>query len=355
MTGLIEHGFWRSLLGVLAALGIACSSAVCAQPPATAGRPARVATAMQDLLDYARSQNTTGFLIVRHGQTLVERNWPAPANDRTFLSFAYERNADGALLEDVASQQKSFVAVLLAIAQDKRLIDVSKPVSHYLGAGWSKAAPAQERGITVLHVLTMSSGLDERFAFAAPAGSTFFYNTPVYATTKRILTAAVKRSLDDLTRDWLTDPLGMRDTGWRQRPSALADVGNATGLVTSPRDIARFGAMILHRGLGPDGRRIVSEQAIRAMLEPSATNPAYGRLWWLNGSAFTARAGGGRKAGPLIATAPPDTVAALGALDRRLYIVPSLDLVVVRTGSAAPDKDLDDQLWSRLIKLPSLQ
>jgi CubicO group peptidase (beta-lactamase class C family) len=37
-----------------------------------------------------------------------------------------------------------------------------------------------------------------------------------------------------------------RDTTWRKRPGSLASVGNDTGLVTSPRDIARFGAMILH-------------------------------------------------------------------------------------------------------------
>jgi hypothetical protein len=36
-----------------------------------------------------------------------------------------------------------------------------------------------------------------------------------------------------------------------------------------------------------------------------------------------------------------DLVAALGALDRKLYVVPSRKLVVVRMGAAAPDKDFD--------------
>jgi CubicO group peptidase (beta-lactamase class C family) len=128
-------------------------------------------------------------------------------------------------------------------------------------------------------------------------------------------------------------------------------VGNDTGLVTTPRDTALFGLMVLHGGISKDGKRIVSEANLRAMFAPSATNPAYGRLWWLNGSAYTMRALAGRKEGPLIAAAPADTVAALGAFDRRLYVVPSRKLVVVRTGAAAGDKEFDEQLWTRLNKV----
>jgi hypothetical protein len=84
------------------------------------------------------------------------------------------------------------------------------------------------------------------------------------------------------------------------------------------------------------------------MFARSATNPAYGRLWWLNGSAETARPGGRRTPGPLIPAAPADLVAALGALDRKLYVVPSRKLVVVRMGQATPDRDFDQQLWLRL-------
>ena len=43
-------------------------------------------------------------------------------------------------------------------------------------------------------------------------------------------------------------------------------------------------------------------------------------------------------------------VAAYGFLDRRLFVVPSLKLIVVRSGQAAPDKDFNQQLWLRLMK-----
>lgn len=336
------------LLVAMAIAGIAIL-ALRSGPAVSAASPEQSA-AMTDLLDYARDQNSTGFMVVQDGKVLVEQNWPAPEDDRQFSMFVYGKNEQGALLEDVASQQKSFVSVLVAIAMDRGLVDIEKPVAAYLGAGWSRATPEQEAKIRVVDVLTMSSGLDEKFGYAAPAGTVFYYNTPVYALSKRILSAAANLPLDTITRDWLTSPAGMNETAWRKRPAALASVGNDTGLVTTPRDTSLFGLMVLHGGIANDGTRVVSEANLAAMFTPSATNPAYGRLWWLNNSAYALRALAARKEGPLIATAPADTIAALGAFDRRLYIVPSRKLVVVRTGAAADDRDFDEQLWVRLLK-----
>ena len=328
---------------ILAGAGaLAATPAFAADPPSAA---------MQEVLDYAQAQKTTGFLVVRDRRTVVEHNWPPPADAAQFrATMAYETNAYGALLEDVASQQKSFVAVLAAIAADKGLLDVERPVSDYVGAGWSKAASDQERAIRVIHLLQMNSGLGVDFAYAAPPASVFLYNTPVYAVTKRVLAAAARSPLETITRDWLAAPLGMKDTAWRKRPAAMGDVGNPTGLVTSPRDTARFGQLILDGGKAADGRRVVSETGLQAMLARSATNPAYGRLWWLNGSDHAIRPLANRIEGPLIPAAPADLVAALGAMDRKLYVVPSRRLVVVRMGQAAIDKDFDQQLWLRLGK-----
>src|SRR6185503_16942826 len=109
-----------------------------------------------------------------------------------------------------------------------------------------------------------------RFAYAAPPGSVFLYNTPVYAVTKTVLAAAARMPLEALTRDWLTAPLGMADTAWRQRPASMAGVGNPTGLVTTPRDVARFGQLILDGGRSASGRRVVSEAGLKAMFARSA-------------------------------------------------------------------------------------
>ncbi len=322
---------------------LAAGAALAANPAA-----AQVTPAMQGVLDYVQTQRTTGFLVIRDRTTLVEKNWAPPPDAGQFAAFVYEKTPEGSLLEDVASQQKSFVAMLVAIATDRGLIDVEQPADRYLGAAWSKASPEQERAIKVIHILNMASGLKDNFTFEAPAGTLFHYNTPVYATAKRILEVAARQPLDTLTADWLARPAGMAHTAWRKRPAAFGDVGNPTGLVTSPRDVARFGQIVLDGGKAADGKRIVSEAGMKAMFARSPTNPAYGRLWWLNGSAETARPAGGMRPGPLIPAAPADLVAALGALDRKLYVVPSQKLIVVRMGAAAPDRDFDQELWLRL-------
>lgn len=328
--------------------------ALCAVAPITVSAIAEPvaadASATPRLLDFLRNQNSTGVLIVQDGKVLVEKYWPAPETP-LFRAFVHGHTADGVLLEDVASQQKSFVAVLVAIARDKGLIDLDQPVSTYIGAGWSRATAEQEAQIKVAHLLTMSSGLDDTFAYQAPPGTRFHYNTPVYAIAKRVVASAAKQPLDTITRDWLTGPAGMKDTAWRQRPPALSGVGNATGLVTTPRDTALFGALILNRGVADNGTRIVSEASLMAMFPRSASNPAYGQLWWLNGSTYTIRALAGRVEGPLVPAAPADMIGAFGAFERRLYIVPSRKLIVVRSGAASGLKDFDQQFWTRLMKV----
>ncbi|MFZ5480176.1 MAG: hypothetical protein ACOZNI_25660 [Myxococcota bacterium] len=65
--------------------------------------------------------------------------------------------------------------------------------------------------------------------------------------------------------------------------------------------------------------------------------PAYGLGWWPNAEVDAAQAaevpakgiGGGRH---VFWPAPADLVAAAGANDNRLYVVPSADLVIVRLG-----------------------
>jgi CubicO group peptidase (beta-lactamase class C family) len=308
---------------------------------------------LTEVVSYAQSQKTTGFLIIQDRRIVAEYNWPLGVDAETFrTSFVHGTASDGALLEDVASQQKSFIAILVGAATDKGLLDISKPVSAYAGAGWSKAAPEQEAKITVRNLLEMNSGLKENLTYDFEPGTKFFYNTPAYAITKKVLEGASKQSLDDLTRLWLTEPAGMTDTSWRKRPGAFSDVGNPTGLVTTPRDIAKMGQLVLDGGKAPDGKRIVSKKQLDALFQRTATNPSYGQLWWLNGGGYSFAAGANatRSEGPFIASGPADMVAAMGAQDRKLFVVPSRKLIVVRTGQAAPDRDFNQQLWSRLMK-----
>ena len=333
------------------------SFSICAATPAkepSAVDPAKAGwntDALNELAVYVQSQKTTGFLIIQDRKIIYEHNWPLSTDAGRFkANFTHGTDAFGGLQEDVASAQKSFVAILAGIAIDKGLLDISKPVSAYLGPGWSKTATEQEKRILVRNLLEMNSGLTEALAYEAPAGEKFFYNTPAYAMLKPVLEKASGQKLDQITRGWLTEPAGMADTLWRERPAAFAGVGNPTGLYTTPRDMAKLGQLVLDQGKAANGTRVISEAQLDALFERSRTNPAYGRLWWLNGSAYVLRPAGARSETSLIPGAPADLIAALGAQDRKIYIVRSHKLIVVRTGQAAPDRAFDQQVWLRMMR-----
>ncbi|MEQ9506105.1 MAG: serine hydrolase [Hyphomonas sp.] len=360
---------WRALSCLLSgALLAACSAAppvAATQIPAAAPAPAETnlpaegiyvlpeaagwnAAALDDFIAYIAAQNSTGLVILDHDRIIVEQYWPAPEGDATFPLFVHGTSSDGALLEDVASMQKSIIALLAGIAIDKGQLDIARPVADYIGQGWTKADPEAEAAITVRHLLEMNSGLTAKLEFEAPAGTKFYYNTPAYAKLQAVLEAAAGAPVDTLTRNWLTGPLGLKDSAWRPRPAVFGNVGNPMAFVSTPRDLSRIGQMVLDGGLAPDRTRVIPEAQLNDMFAPTDTNPAYGRLWWLNGGAWNIAADSVRREGAFIPAAPDDLIAGLGALNRQVFIVHSRGLVVVRTGAAPPDTDFIQQVWARL-------
>jgi CubicO group peptidase (beta-lactamase class C family) len=289
-------------------------------------------TKLEEAVQYVGEHNSTAFLVLYRGRIVLERYW----------------QGWGPHSHDViASAAKSVMAFLCGLAVQDGKLDLSKPVSSYLGAGWSTAPSDKEAAITVRHLLTMTSGLDESLAYEADAGTRWFYNTPAYYLLEGVLTAATGVDRDAYSEQRLHAVIGMQDSGWASK-----------SLSASGRDMARFGLMILGGGTW-DGQTLMTDEGyFDQMLDTSqALNPSYGYLWWLNGrSSFLlpgSPAVGGQ--GALIPDAPPDLVGALGKGDKRIYVVKSLDLVVVRHGDATdivPQDALssfDNALWQRLM------
>ena len=267
-------------------------------------------------------------------------------------------SADGWAREDVASTQKSFVAVLAGIARDKGLLDFDAPVSTYLGAGWSNASAEQEAAISVRHLMSMTSGLSEKLEFVFPAGQDWSYINKAYSLVNDVIQAATGREANDFTREWLTEPLGLDQTEWIIR-SEFFRQWNMNGLVTTAPDLARFGLMIQAGGRWKD-RTIISPESLGQLMSASSShNPSYGLLWWLNNPQGWdwVRNTTGVTEGKMISDAPADWVAAMGTSERRCYVVPSLGLVVTRTGSTwkldeegnfVSSRDFDLRVWELL-------
>ncbi|MBL8643724.1 MAG: beta-lactamase family protein [Rhodospirillaceae bacterium] len=298
-------------------------------------------------LTYAREQRTSGLIILEKGQIIAEEYWPVKAGV-VYRQLAGPTLPDGRGREDVASMQKSIVGALALMAQAQGRLRLEEPVSQYLKPGWSRATPEQERAITVRHVMSMTSGLDTDYRFKAAPGTAWAYNTTVYSRMIAVLEAATGERIAPLTQRWLTGPLSMSESSWETRPwvSAGADA-NTIGFVTSARDMARFGLMLMARGKTGPGKTIMRAEDVEALTAPSQTlNPAYGLLWWSNRET-TLTSAGLKDKGLLFPHAPPQAWFALGALGRVLCIAPEQQLIIVRLG-AEPEAAFTDTLWRLL-------
>lgn len=304
--------------------------------PASAGWDAgRLEAAAQ--LALQRASRT--FIVLHNGRIMLER-------------YA---GADASSTRDIASAQKSITSLLVGIAVARKIIDPAATVTAVLGAGWSKADAASEAKITVAQLLSMTSGLDLSLGYAAPAGSAWLYNNDAYYRVKMVLEKKTGKDIATLSATWLFAPIGATQSTWGVRPGADSTGLPITGLAMSARDMARVG-LLVQAGGAWSGAPVVPAAYLDVALDSSqALNPSYGLLFWLNGKSFALSPGGVRVEGPLVPSAPKDLVAALGANDQKIYVVPSEGLVVVRQGGRATDVDVqalsgfDEELWAKLM------
>ncbi len=286
-----------------------------------------------ELDQFLEAANTDAFRIVEGGQVVHE--WY-----RTDDTFA----------RDIASAQKSVLSLLVGRAIADGLTTLDTPVDEVLGTEWTPHG--QSAGITVRQLLSMTSGLDDRYEVIAAPGTEWHYSG-AFATLFTVLTTLTGRPLGDIADEWLFSPAGAPTARFYERGSAqYAPIG----LFARASDLTAIGQAVL------DVDRPVATSAwLAESFAPSSTmNEAYGHLWWLNGQAsFLLPGMQTARAGALLPSAPADLVAALGKDDQKLYVSRELDLVVARLGAkASPEaraalSTFDDPLWSRLLTLRS--
>jgi CubicO group peptidase (beta-lactamase class C family) len=122
--------------------------------------------------------------------------------------------------------------------------------------------------------------------------------------------------------------------------------------------MARFGLLMLNKGYWNSTAVLSDSNYYNAMISSSQNiNPSYGYLWWLNGkSKFMAPGLQISFNGPLFPNAPMDMYSALGKNGQFIFVVPSMNLVVIRIGNAPLDYGdvaitYGDDMWKYLKKV----
>jgi len=248
-------------------------------------------------------------------------------------------------LHDLRSVTKSVTALLFGVALDRGLIkSVDTPVLDYFPEYADLKTPEKSR-ITLAHLLGMSSGLDwdesgsyirpgnsetrmrfardpdrsvlERSVVAEP-GTRFVYNGGGTALLGEVISRVTQMPLEKFAQEALFTPLDIRRSEWRRdQKDRVTPYG---GLRLRPRDMAKIGLLVLGQGHW-QGRQLVSAAWVDEMTRdrlPAGTALRYGYQWW-RGEIKT-------RSGTAHAYA-----AAFGNGGQRVFVVPSLDLVVVVT------------------------
>lgn len=284
-------------------------------------------------------------------------DWALAATDHPFtatirvyrhnclIASAGPEGATSDVKRPIFSMTKSVVALGVGRAVTLGLVDVDDPIGDYFD-GLDPAHAA----ITVEDLLTQSSGL--RFAWAndlagsledsvgqalamplvAEPGTLFEYAQ----TTVTVLTALVERAAGRDFQEFMSaelfEPIGIEPGTWSWMRDGAGNTQGYAWLDLTARDVARLATLMVHQGMWGD-ERLIDADYLAAMSTSSESNPGYGYLAQVNtGDWFVESFGATRREGARIRSAPTDTIHFSGFLDQDAFMVPSLDLVIVRMG-----------------------
>ena len=308
---------------------------------------------------YSAARRGYSFLVLQDGQVRYE-------------SYANGDSADR--IASIFSGTKGFWCVAAAAAVQDGILDFDEPVRDTITEWRSDPNKAD---IRVRDLLNFTAGIEPVFSLhgrsigdrnqysvrlpaAAPRGESFMYGP----SQLQIFSEVFRRKL--LPRH-LTPEQYLGKAG-SAIPSGSASVdfredrkGNpllASGFRLTARQWARLGELILGKGKY-QGHQIVRSDLLAECFRGTRINPMFGMGFWLNRVGPESHEIDVEKMldvpwerqnwreGCLCREAPRDMIAAIGSGYQRMFIVPSMSLIVVRQGR--DDSRFSDAHFLRLI------
>jgi CubicO group peptidase (beta-lactamase class C family) len=262
---------------------------------------------------------------------------------------------------EIRSATKSIGSILTGIAIDKGYIESEEnsiyqylKENHRPSPGWNEEA----REIKISHLLSMLSGYDcddlntdyacegamyrtrdwIQYALDLPIihdpGQHWAYNSSSLILISKIIEITSGMDLDDFSKKYLFDPLGVKSFQWERSPNGLEWIGGGARMTS--RDMARIGLLML-RGGEWENTSIVSEDWIGRSTSRHSEMPGSGVDYcflWQRGETIT---------GAQLVSA----YWASGNGGQYIIVIPQLDMVVVFTGGNY-DSELANQPFSML-------
>jgi len=290
-----------------------------------------------------------GIVVVRHGKLVLDEYFNGYDPEKQHKAFSITKSIVGAL-------------VGIAIEQG-HITSENDSIKDYMGSYLTDKNPALQN-LTVKHILTMTTGLEWvelgdmnsqgmrlpytndwiefvlKLPIVSTPGTTYNYSSGNVTLLAPIIKNSTGIQADEFADKYLFSPLGIKNYEWvkmsefwtktedgeipgvKEPKSLKFDTlfsefpSTQAGLKMVPRDIAKFGQLYLNNGLW-NGKRILTEDWISKSTQPQFNNKEYGYLWRLTEYGFN-----DKKIKCYYGT---------GFGLQKLYVFPTLDLVVVLT------------------------
>ena len=303
---------------------------------------------LEEAWDYAQSQQSYAVLVSVNGVLQFER---------------YGRGANSQTPYQSQSLHKSLTAVMLGAAIYNGAIESEHQPASYWLEEW--ADDPQRSGITLANLAYMEGGLERgRFAvspfapgarlfltgrlarealgapIAAEPGAEYIWSNASVQALSIAIERAAGRPWAQLLREWIWEPVGAGEA-WVQLDRPGGNAQTFCCLVSNGRNWLRIGELVAADGVW-NGRRLLPQGWLARMTQGAKTNPNFGMQLWRNEPYAPTQL---RMSKPRLETprdaalAAPDAWYMEGHFSQRVYVVPSLGLVVVRFGEDRLDWD----------------
>lgn len=236
----------------------------------------------------------TSFLIVKNGYLVV---------NETFANY------DGSKPHTLQSVTKSITSTLVGVAVQNGFIEGldQKVLDFFPEHEGIDNMDANKKAMDLQHALTMQTGqawtgeqhLDALYSHRGDRkkyildyemetrpGREWHYNSGIAILLGAVLQNAAQMNTRDFARQYLFNPLNIRDVQWKWGYKGIPHTGG--GLFLKPADMARVGYLYLRNGRW-DGRQVLPEWWVGKATaghvpfakKISGISTGYGYMWWL--------------------------------------------------------------------------
>ncbi len=297
--------------------------------------PAAVSAAAE----YSARHRGVSFLAIQDGRTLLEQNGKTPHR--------------------IYSGTKAFWDLAALAAAEDGLLNLDERVVGTLTSWRSDPRKAQ---VTIRQLLDFDSGLEPQFflhqtqsgdrdaaamraRIVAEPGRAFIYGPAALQVFHQVL----KEKLHGDSPTHYLERRILHRLGLRSQRYLEDRAGNpllATGWILSARQWAKLGQLVL-----ANGAPVVSRNSLAQCWRGTAANRAFSLGWWNNRAAPNGREFDFEQMlipkwqnqdwhdACICQDAPDDLVACIGSEGQRLYVIPSLKLIVVRQANGGSFSD----------------